>query len=85
MINDKLEALKEAIVVLGTQEALAGVCGRNVRQQHVWNWLNRPGKNGVPTGLPEKYALRVQAATKSRGQMVTAERLCPEMFDINVA
>lgn len=72
-----LEALEQAVSVLGGQTALALVCDRGrgqVKQQHVWNWLNRDGK------LPEKYALLVERACADKGTPVLARDLCPEMF-----
>lgn len=37
----RMEALSTAVALLGGQTALADAIG--VRQQNVWNWLNRPG------------------------------------------
>lgn len=36
-----MSALQQAVDHLGGQAALAGAVG--VKQQHVWNWLNRKG------------------------------------------
>lgn len=69
------QALEEAVSVMGGQTALATVCGPLVKQQHVWNWLNRSGR------LPDQYALKVAAATKKKGREVPADQLCPEMFE----
>lgn len=69
------KALEEAVSVMGGQTALAAACGPLVKQQHVWNWLNRSGR------LPDQYALKVAAATKRKGREIPAEQLCPEMFD----
>lgn len=74
-----LEALERAVDVLGGQTALANICGGNVKQQHVWNWLNRDKR------LPDRYAIRVSRACQAAGTDVPAERLCPEMFDDAVA
>ena len=73
-----LQALKKAVKVLDGQTSLAAVCGQRVRQQHVYNWLNRDLK------LPEKYALKVQAATSAKGEAVLAHELCPEAFPENL-
>lgn len=73
------EALQKAVDVLGGQTALAEACGGKVRQQHVWNWLNRDGR------LPDRYALRVQRATERKGCAVRADHLCPEAFSDTAA
>ena len=69
-----LEALEKAVSVLGGQTALAEVCGGKVRQQHVYNWLNRDKR------LPEKHMFKVQVATELKGDVVLAVNLCPEAF-----
>lgn len=69
-----LEALNLAVEILGGQTALAEVCGGNVKQQHVYNWMNRDEQ------LPDRHALRVQRATELKGRMVRASQLCPEAF-----
>lgn len=69
-----LEALEKAVLVLGGQTALADICGGKVKQQHVFNWLNRDKK------LPEKYAVRVHRATVAQGDPVFAWDLCPHAF-----
>jgi len=70
------EALEKAVRVLGSQAALAEVCGGNVKQQHVSGWLNRVKK----PGLPPAYAMKVQRATSERGETVYAWQLCPDAF-----
>ena len=67
-----LEYLEKAVDVLGGQTAVAKVCGGRVRQQHVYNWLNRD------LACPEKYAFKIQAATSEKGEPVYAWQLCPE-------
>lgn len=69
-----LQALEKAVAVLGGQTAVADICGGKVRQQHVFNWLNRDQK------LPERYAVRVHRATIEKGDPVYAWELCPEAF-----
>lgn len=77
-MNDTYEALQEVIDVLGTQGAVAEVCtestGKKVSQAHVSQWLNRDKK------IPPKFAHGLEQATKSKGRIVTKERLCPDVF-----
>lgn len=68
------EALQKAVEGLGGQTAMARICGPRVKQQHVYNWLNRDD------GLPEKYAVRVHRACAEKGLDVCAWHLCPEAF-----
>lgn len=70
----EFEALKRAVEILGGQTALAKVCGGKVRQQHVYNWINRDKK------LPAQYAIKVQSATNEKGAVITASQLCPDVF-----
>jgi len=72
-----LQALEKAVVALGGQTATAKVCSTAdapVRQQHVFNWLNRDKK------LPALHAVRVHKATCKAGDPVYAWELCPEAF-----
>ncbi len=69
-----LDALRKAVDVLGGQTAMADLLGPKVKQQHVWNWLNRDKR------LPERYAMRVHRATEAKGTLVPAWELCPEAF-----
>lgn len=68
------EALTKAVNILGGQSATANICGGTVRQQHVYNWLNRDKK------LPPRYALKIQKATAEKGQEIRASSLCPDVF-----
>lgn len=68
------EALTKAVQVLGGQSAMAAACGEPVKQQHVYNWLNRDKK------LPPHHALKIQRATADKGDEVKASQLCPEVF-----
>jgi DNA-binding transcriptional regulator YdaS (Cro superfamily) len=68
------EALTKAVDVLGGQTALARVCGGRVKQQHVYNWLNRDKR------LPDRYAMKVQQATSNKGHTVPVWDLCPDTF-----
>lgn len=69
-----LEALNKAVDELGGQTAFARVCGPLVKQQHVYNWLNRDGQ------LPEKYAVKIHKACVLKGSVVRAWHLCPDAF-----
>jgi DNA-binding transcriptional regulator YdaS (Cro superfamily) len=59
----KKESLKEAVELMGSQTALAKAL--NVKQAHIWNWLNRdlqvPAEHTIAieklTGVP-RYHLR---------------------------
>lgn len=51
-----MSALKLAIKSAGSQAALAALIG--VKQQHVWNWLNRGGP------VPPEHCAAIQTATK---------------------
>ena len=59
--------IEKAVEIAGGQTALAEICG--VRQQQVWNWINRQGRP------PTKYCNLIAAATK-----VPAEALRPDTF-----
>jgi len=50
-----MASLKTAIDATGGQAALAAAIG--VKQQHIWNWLNRPG------GVPVEHCAAIEAAT----------------------
>ena len=47
--------LESAVIHCGGQAALASLIG--VRQQHVWNWLNRGG------GVPIEHCAAIERAT----------------------
>jgi DNA-binding transcriptional regulator YdaS (Cro superfamily) len=74
IMSSTLKALERAVEILGGQSAMAAACGNAVKQQHVWNWLNRDKK------LPVRYALVVERATAAKGQTITAAELCPDVF-----
>ncbi len=63
------ELVQKAIRIKGSQSALARACG--VKQQNVWNWLNRDNK------VPAKYALLIELATN---QEVSRLALRPDVF-----
>lgn len=73
-----VEALQCVVEALGGQTALANALsnrtGRPVRQQHVWNWLNRDG------GIPPAYAPLIEAMCKERGLNIDCSLLCPGFY-----
>ena len=50
-----MRTLLDAVSNLGGQAALAAAIG--VKQQHVWNWLNRPGY------VPPEHCAAIEVAT----------------------
>lgn len=60
--------LQRAVRLVGGQVALAKAVG--VKQQHVWNWLNRDKK------LPLEWAIAIERATNGQ---VTAKELRPDV------
>lgn len=72
------EALQTVVEVLGGQTALATALskrtGRCIKQQHVWNWLNRDG------GIPAAYAPLVESLCKERGMSISCSHLCPRFY-----
>lgn len=54
-ITKPLVALKKAIELAGGQSALAKICG--VKQQHVWNWINRDKKISPEHVIPIEKGL----------------------------
>jgi DNA-binding transcriptional regulator YdaS (Cro superfamily) len=63
-----IEALREAIKIAGSQNALATALG--ISQAHIWNWLNRDKL--VP---PAKYVLDIERVTG-----VSRHRLRPDLY-----
>lgn len=63
------EWVRRAIRIAGSQSALARACG--VKQQHVWNWLNRDKQ------VPAKFVLLIEQATQKQ---VTRFQLRPDLF-----
>ena len=72
------EALCRAVEVIGGQTAMARALsvktGRSIRQQHIWNWLNRDG------GLPAAYAPLVQTLCRELGEELSCYSLCPDFY-----
>jgi DNA-binding transcriptional regulator YdaS (Cro superfamily) len=63
-----MSALLRAVTLLNGQAALATAIG--VKQQHIWNWLNRPG------GVPAEHCPAIERATKGE---VRCEQLRPDV------
>ena len=59
--------IQRAVDIAGGQTALAVICG--VKQQQVWNWINRQGQP------PGQHCLPIAAATG-----VSVEELRPDIF-----
>lgn len=51
-----MSGLLKAVQVAGGQAALAALIG--AKQQHVWNWLNRPGER-----VPPERCVAIESAT----------------------
>lgn len=64
-----IEALRKAVQIAGGQSQLAKAVG--VKQQHVWNWLNRDMKPA---------AGRVLAIEEAVAGRVTRYQLRPDVF-----
>lgn len=78
-----MDALRIATERLGGQAALATAIG--LKQQHVWNWLNRPG-----VVVPPEHCAAIERAT-ARAVMRWDlrpddwHRIWPELIDIEGA
>ena len=64
---NKNPALQRAVDIMGGQKSLAEAIG--VKQQHVWNWLNRDKR------IPLERAIAIENATAGQ---VTAADLRPD-------
>lgn len=53
-----MSAIEKAVVIIGSQTALAKILG--VKQAHVWNWLN------IHKRAPAKYIRRIAIATEGQ-------------------
>lgn len=67
-MQEHREALKAAIVVLGSQARLATALGK--KQGHIWFWLHKAKK------LSPSIAIEIEHAT---GGIVPRASLCPEL------
>ena len=65
-------ALKRAVGIMGSQSALARAIGENVKQAHVWYWLNE-GAGRVPA----EHCAAIERATEGK---VTRHDLRPDIF-----
>lgn len=72
------EALNRVVKIVGGQTALASAIsqktGRSIKQQHVWNWLNRDG------GIPAAYAPLVKLLCREYGEEISCSHLCPDFY-----
>ena len=72
------DALLKVVKIMGGQTALANAVsqktGRSIRQQHVWNWLNRDG------GIPAAYAPLLESLCQEYGEEVPCSLLCPDFY-----
>lgn len=64
-----MSPLESAITICGSQAALASAL--QIKQQHVWNWLNRPGAK-----VPAEYCPAIERATAGK---VRCEDLRPDV------
>lgn len=72
-----IEALEQAISIAGTQAELArriATPDRPIKQQHVWNWLNRDKK------VPPEVVLDIERETG-----VSRHKLRPDIYPEEVA
>lgn len=61
--------IDKAVKICGSQTALANIVG--VKQQYVWNWLN---KN---KSVPAEYVIPIEKATKGE---ITRHELRPDIY-----
>lgn len=64
-------ALKRAVAKLGSQGAMARLCG--VKQPSVWGWLHKMGQ------LPAEHVLKVEAATG-----ISRHALRPDIYPVDL-
>lgn len=73
-MNGDLKALQRAIDLLGSQAELARAISSDenpIKQQHIWNWINRDKK------IPAEAAIPIETATKGR---VSRHELRPDIY-----
>ena len=71
MYGVSMEGLEKAIALLGGQSALGRALG--IKQQLVWNWLNRTRK------VPAEYAIPIEKATDGR---ISRHQIRPDLYPI---
>lgn len=73
MINR--DEIKRAVVCVGGQTALADrlteIMQKQIKQAHIWNWLNRDKK------LEGEYCIPIEKATEGK---VTRHQLRPDLY-----
>lgn len=67
-----MRAIEEAVSIVGGQSALARLIGGDVKQAHVWYWLNTPGAK-----VPAEHCAAIEHATEGK---ITREELRPDVF-----
>ena len=73
-MNGDLKALQRAIDLLGSQAELAKAISskdRPIKQQHIWNWINRDKR------IPAEAVIPIETATKGH---VTRHELRPDIY-----
>lgn len=70
----ELQALQEAVKIVGGQTALAEKIGK--KQGHIWHWLNESKK------APAEAVLAIEAATDGK---VSRHQLRPDIYPPPVA
>lgn len=68
-----IEHLHRAVTILGGQTATARAIGRNLKQAHIYKWLNSPNPDVMP---PAEYCPAIERATKG---VVRCEDLRPDV------
>ena len=58
-----IQTLQRAVEFLGGQTATARAIGRNLKQAHVYKWLNSPNPDLMP---PAEYCPAIERATAGR-------------------
>ena len=66
-----MDALRRAIDLFGGQAGLAAILG--LRQQNIWNWLNRSGS------VPAEFCPAIERASRDKGQPILCEELRPDV------
>lgn len=82
MDTPELAALQRAIDALGSQGELAKAIStpeRTIKQQHIWNWLNRDKK------VPAEAAIPIERATVAEGKPVLRHELRPDIYPLEEA
>ena len=82
MDTPELKALQRAIDALGSQGELAKAIStpdKVIKQQHIWNWLNRDKK------VPAEAVLSIERATATTAKPVSRHELRPDIYPLEEA